>query len=91
MTSSLFFSGGIDVDHPARRYDVDECSLHYWGGRDIRERWPVFTRALENLPVQEEVEENDDWEEDHPWSDGENEWSAEVSEDEDEGNDAEDV
>ena len=40
-----------DVDYPASIYHGEGYKVHFWGGRDVRERWPLFARGLGDVVV----------------------------------------
>jgi len=44
------------VDYPASNYNGEGKGLHFWGGRDIGGRWPVFEQVLLGING-EQVEE----------------------------------
>jgi len=47
-----------DVEYPASNYHGEDYKVHYWGGRDIRDRWPHFAQRLrEMVSCEEEAEE----------------------------------
>ena len=61
------------VEYPAINFNGEGKGLHYWGGRDIRGRWPVFTQVLDGM-------EGEGVEQEQVWSDSEEsseEWSEE--------------
>ena len=62
------------VEYPAINFNGEGKGLYYWGGRDIRGRWPVFTQVLDGM-------EGEGVEQEQVWSDSE-ESSEEWSEDE---------
>jgi len=47
-----------DVEYPASNFNGEGYKVHFWGGRDIRDRWPLFARDLA-LSSQEDVEEEE--------------------------------
>ena len=66
------------VDYPASNYNGEGKGLHFWGGRDIGGRWPVFENVLLGIKG-EQVEEEE------AYSDIDSEeWSDEDLEDDEE-------
>ena len=66
------------VDYPASNYSGEGKGLHFWGGRDIGGRWPVFEKVLLGI-IGEQVEEE------QAYSDIDSEeWSDEDLEDDEE-------
>jgi len=55
-----------DLDYPANYFHGEGYELHFWGGRDVRDRWPLFASGLGDLAhnTQEGVEEglDESWE-----------------------------
>merc|ERR1719481_543318 len=72
-----------DVDYPASNYHGEGYKVHYWGGRDISDRWPHFAQRLGEI-VSCEEEEEEVWvearEEEYIW-DSDDDYSQEDSDD----------
>merc|ERR1719154_837992 len=64
------------VDYPAANFNGEGMKVHFWGGRDVKGRWPEFEKILEGIegPREEEEPEAD-------WSDTSEDWSEEDLED----------
>ena len=50
------------VDYPAANFNGEGMKVHFWGGRDLRGRWPQFDKILGLMEGPREEEEPDsDW------------------------------
>jgi len=55
-----------NVEYPASNFHGEGYKVHFWGGRDVRDRWPLFASELGDLAhsSQDDVEEglDESWE-----------------------------
>jgi len=51
-----------DLDYPASNFHGEGYKVHFWGGRDIRERWPLFVKGLEDSVHSSEEGLDESWE-----------------------------
>eukprot|EP00092_Neocalanus_flemingeri_P040010 GFUD01043579.1.p1 GENE.GFUD01043579.1~~GFUD01043579.1.p1 ORF type:complete len:435 (+),score=112.83 GFUD01043579.1:35-1339(+) len=56
------------IDHPAANFSGEGVGLHFWGGRDVGQRWPVFAEILKGMDGKNEETEEE-------WSDVSVQWS----------------
>eukprot|EP00092_Neocalanus_flemingeri_P023530 GFUD01025518.1.p1 GENE.GFUD01025518.1~~GFUD01025518.1.p1 ORF type:complete len:514 (+),score=143.60 GFUD01025518.1:110-1651(+) len=56
------------IDHQAANFSREGVGLHFWGGRDVRQRWPVFEEIMKGMDGKKEETEEE-------WSDVSVQWS----------------
>merc|ERR1712142_972792 len=56
-----------EVEYPASNYHGEGYKVHYWNGRDIRDRWPLFAQRLREIVSCEQEESGETREDEYVW------------------------
>merc|ERR1712142_1030523 len=67
-----------DVEYPASNYHGEGYKVHYWNGRDIRDRWPHFAQRLGEIVSCEQEDLGETREDEYVW-DSDDDYSQEDS------------
>ena len=56
-----------EVEYPASNYHGEGYKVHYWNGRDIRDKWPLFAQRLREIVICEQEELVETREDEYVW------------------------